>query len=410
MAVSSPRAARAIARRAPASAAVWPRALRPCLLLLLLLAAALRPPVAAAAAQVRVAPDSTLVVRGVVRGDGGATLAGARVTVESTALGVVTDDSGAFRITGLPRGAGLRVRRIGFAPRTVSAATIGESLDRRAPLVVTLQQTALALAPVVVRAAGARRYTGPLAAFERRKDAGTGGHFITADDIDRRNPYQLTDMLRMLPSMRVEDDGRGGKVVRMRSRSCDPLVWLDGMPLVGGYLDIDVLVPRSVAGIEIYSGDATVPPELRGPRGEGTCGVIAVWSRHGERSPKRGRSSAPVSAEQLAVLHDSARVYTADQVDTAAELGEGSPIAPAYPQTLKDAGVSGTAIVEFVVDTTGSVEPETFGVISSSHRLFSEAARQALAEARFTPATLAGRHVRQVVQLPVRFQATPGAP
>jgi outer membrane biosynthesis protein TonB len=64
-------------------------------------------------------------------------------------------------------------------------------------------------------------------------------------------------------------------------------------------------------------------------------------------------------------------------------------------------------IAEFVVDAEGHIEPSTLVIVSSTHPLFTAAVDSALAGALFRPATLGGRHVRQVVQLPVYF-ALPG--
>ena len=64
-------------------------------------------------------------------------------------------------------------------------------------------------------------------------------------------------------------------------------------------------------------------------------------------------------------------------------------------------------MAEFVVGTDGTVEMDTYGVVSSTHPLFTEAVRQALQGATFIPAVKDGRVVRQVVHLPFRF-APPG--
>jgi TonB family protein len=60
--------------------------------------------------------------------------------------------------------------------------------------------------------------------------------------------------------------------------------------------------------------------------------------------------------------------------------------------------------VEFVVDTAGHVEDETFGVVSSPHLLFSHAVYEAVAGATFSPARRQGRPVRQIVQMQFRFE------
>jgi TonB family protein len=153
----------------------------------------------------------------------------------------------------------------------------------------------------------------------------------------------------------------------------------------------------------VYSGVGTVPVELRGPRGEERCGVIALWSRLAEPRPRRSKAK-PVTAEQLAALVASATVYTADQVDQAAQVDAEEPLQPYFPDSLKAAKVKGHVVLEFVVDTLGHVETETIGVVLSTHPRFAESARNAVWRASFVPAVRQGRRVRQLVQLPVHFE------
>lgn len=77
--------------------------------------------------------------------------------------------------------------------------------------------------------------------------------------------------------------------------------------------------------------------------------------------------------------------------------------APRYPSMLQSQGVSGQVIGQFVVDTTGRVETNTFKVIESTHELFTQAVRQALPQMRFAPAEVGGRKVKQLVQQPFVF-------
>jgi TonB family protein len=78
---------------------------------------------------------------------------------------------------------------------------------------------------------------------------------------------------------------------------------------------------------------------------------------------------------------------------------------PKYPAALQSAGVAGSVVVEFVVDTTGKVERQSVQIVESSHPSFEEAAQAAVLGARFRPAQLAGRPVRQITQQRVRFVA-----
>jgi protein TonB len=76
---------------------------------------------------------------------------------------------------------------------------------------------------------------------------------------------------------------------------------------------------------------------------------------------------------------------------------------PRYPDILKSAGVEGNVNAQFVVDTTGRVEINTFKVLSTSHALFESAVRSALPGMRFIPAEVGGKRVRQLVQQPFVF-------
>jgi protein TonB len=75
----------------------------------------------------------------------------------------------------------------------------------------------------------------------------------------------------------------------------------------------------------------------------------------------------------------------------------------AYPASLFAARVNGTVIAEFVVDTAGHVEDGSFCIVSSTDPLFSEAVREAVRGATYTPAIRRGTPVRQVVQQPFDF-------
>lgn len=77
--------------------------------------------------------------------------------------------------------------------------------------------------------------------------------------------------------------------------------------------------------------------------------------------------------------------------------------APAYPETLRSAGISGSVRVQFVVDTTGRAELSSVRVVESSHELFTRAVLAALRQARFTPGEVSGHRVRTLVERSFRF-------
>jgi protein TonB len=80
--------------------------------------------------------------------------------------------------------------------------------------------------------------------------------------------------------------------------------------------------------------------------------------------------------------------------------GSGSP---RYPDMLRSANVEGEVLAQFVVDTTGRAEMNTFKTLKSSHDLFTNAVKSALANMRFYPAEVGGRKVKQLVQMPFVF-------
>jgi periplasmic protein TonB len=79
--------------------------------------------------------------------------------------------------------------------------------------------------------------------------------------------------------------------------------------------------------------------------------------------------------------------------------------APRYPPVLQEIGLSGRVVLQFVVDTSGHVEPASINVLESTHEGFEPPAREAVAAAVFHPARLGSRVVRQLTEQGVRFIA-----
>jgi protein TonB len=108
------------------------------------------------------------------------------------------------------------------------------------------------------------------------------------------------------------------------------------------------------------------------------------------------------AAGDVAQPSDSNVDYFWIQVQKPAAELPGNP-QPVYPDSLRKAGVTGDVVVQFVVDTAGYAELETVKVLRSTHAIFTESVRDVLPVMRFEPAELDGRKVRQLVQLPFRF-------
>jgi TonB family protein len=340
------------------------------------------------------------VVSGVVVDSSGAPVLGAQVVYGQGAAFTETDERGLFRFPGLPVGAGvISVKRLGFRPQTVDV-----QLERGVAkqLTVKLSRLAQTMTAVVVRGQhSTTKFTGRIAEFYERLEQKNGGVFITRQDIDKANPRFLTDMMRTVPGLQVRSRASQNSV-RMRQRSCAPLVWLDGIAMPAGEVDLDTFAPTSIEGVEMYLGATTVPAKYTWLRGKSNCGTILLWSRTKETYAATSAEGGSGGRADLEAMVASLTVYTADQVDSPSHADTGG-IQVAYPPTLYASKVEGAVVAEFVVDTAGRVEPETFGVVSSTHSLFTEAVATAVAHARFVPATLQGRLVRQVVQQPFSF-------
>ena len=341
-------------------------------------------------------PTETGGIVGFIADTGGMRVAGAQVSIAGVRGRAETGDDGNFRMSGVPAGSQLLIaRRIGYRPESV---TVSVRPGIIAEVAVRMRPTPQQMTPVVVDG-GAARPTGRLRAFNERRAQGLG-HYFTAADIERRHPMLVTDLLRTIPGVRINRQ-TGQSVISFREQRCQPLVWIDGSPATAGPLDPDMFTPGALAGIEVYLGVATIPAELTWMNGKSSCGVIALWTLVPE--PTGRRKERAVTAQDLANLIASLKLYTAEQVDTPAAADTANHIAQVYPDSLLRAGIAGRTVVEFTVDTTGVPDMETFGAVASTHPLFTDAVRRAVGQARFSPALLGGARVRQLVQLPISF-------
>jgi hypothetical protein len=183
-----------------------------------------------------------------------------------------TDSAGRFQLTDLPRGkTSIVARRLGFQPR-VYTVQIREGAARAfLPVVLDPMPAELDKVIVLARVAASR---GRLREFYERKSSSAGwGRFIEREEIERRHPMWMSDMLRMIPGVHVFPGHGARNVVRMRG-GCAPTLWLDGTPLRDTEID-DVVFPADVAGVEVYHS-VGMPVQFMS---YGGCGAIVVWTR-----------------------------------------------------------------------------------------------------------------------------------
>jgi TonB family protein len=77
---------------------------------------------------------------------------------------------------------------------------------------------------------------------------------------------------------------------------------------------------------------------------------------------------------------------------------------PRYPDILRQAGIEGVVVVQFIVDRDSTVMDGSVRVLSSSHALFTQAVQNAMPNMRFLAATVKGQPVRQLVQQEFEFK------
>lgn len=104
--------------------------------------------------------------------------------------------------------------------------------------------------------------------------------------------------------------------------------------------------------------------------------------------------------DPLATL-DSLPVPTVDVDVPVRYLGGGEPT---YPAALRRSGIAGEVTLQFVVNVKGRAEAGSVRVVKSTQAGFEAAAREAILRARFEPARLRGKAVRQLVQQKIRFE------
>jgi hypothetical protein len=198
---------------------------------------------------------------------------------------VTTDTSGRFVLR--PRSAGsyhLRVQSIGYKSTTTPAVAVDfadELLVR-----IVLSPDVVLLAPLEIHARSRpllREMT--MQGFEERRQLGLGVA-ITRETIERRQASAVTDLLRMVPSVRVvqRENGSSDVVIPGAARQifggqCRVQIYLDGRKYRWDATALDLISTWDVEAIEVFRSLAELPAEMADP--EARCGAIAVWTRRG---------------------------------------------------------------------------------------------------------------------------------
>lgn len=343
--------------------------------------------------------QSQVALSGVVTDSAGTPLSGARVSITGSPASALSDERGEFRLTGVaPGNVQVEARRLGFAPTTWRTQVGSEDTNGR--LKLRLAALPGTLAPVLVEA-GRAQFEGRLAGYYERLYRRSAGYFIAREEIDRKNYRTLSQLLGQVPGVNAFRYRGGAGSVRMRGRSCWPLVWLDGVPAPAAEVDLDAFPVSTLQGIELYLGSTTAPPDYTASQGLSSCGTILLWSR-GKDTEAASWPSHP--SEDLEKMAAESEIYTWDKVDAQAKVRTATGTSVQYPPSLLAAGVEGSVVAEFVIDTHGQIETGTLSIVSSTNPLFSAAVSDALDRATYTPAVKNGGEVRQLVHQRFAFR------
>jgi len=116
----------------------------------------------------------------------------------------------------------------------------------------------------------------------------------------------------------------------------------------------------------------------------------------------KGVAGGVAKGKEGGAVVQSDQPYFDFQVEKPVVPAPGS-ISPRYPDMLRQAGVEGEVLAQFVVDTTGKAEPGSLKILKSSHDMFVQSVKNALPNMKFIPAEVGGRKVKQLVQQPFTF-------
>jgi hypothetical protein len=178
-----------------------------------------------------------------------------------------------------------RVDALGF----VSVTTPTVELESQQELLVriVLSPKVILLAPLEITARSRPLITDMMMRGFNERRAKNLGFAITRDQIEARKPRHVTDLLRMVPGVRVMPGGVGSASIEIPSAGtrflggCQVKVVLDGLLFRWGATTIDDIAVDDLEAIEVFRTLAETPAEFAGP--DARCGVVAVWTKRGGR-------------------------------------------------------------------------------------------------------------------------------
>lgn len=119
-------------------------------------------------------------------------------------------------------------------------------------------------------------------------------------------------------------------------------------------------------------------------------------------TPSKGAITIPVTKPGAGFGRGISNLFNVGDLDTPPQARVRQ--APSYPYDMRRAGINGTVVVEFIINTEGDVIQTQ--IIRSSHREFEQPAMQAVAKWKFKPGRKGGRVVNVRASQLLEFNAT----
>jgi hypothetical protein len=229
--------------------------------------------------------QGAIIVFGVVRNAQGVPIQGAEVWIDGTDHRVVSNDSGEYRIDGVPSGKSkVMVRRIGFHPDS-KRLTLAPGDTKQVKFVLDGMLEELDAVLVTAREGS----NGRMQEFWARRMVGLGV-FITRSEIERLRPGQTADLFRSVLGIRIISRPEGTRLVSGRSgisasprgnsaasNACAMQYYVDGIFMTPGTFSVDEIVPVQLEAIEVFRGPSEIPARFR--QGDTGCGLVVIWTR-----------------------------------------------------------------------------------------------------------------------------------
>jgi hypothetical protein len=213
-------------------------------------------------------------VSGLVLLEGSSTTGGSRVELVGTNIVAMTNDKGEFTMRNLPSGSKvLLARHLGFGAETVPV-DLSSRQEKR--VTIKLPKFLAVMDPILVTAR--RSASLDRIGFSQRKKSGFG-YYIGPERLENMHANSVTNILRMVPGLRVSYGPDGDVVSSSRGGGSRCVQYfLDDMPyteMTPG--DIDHFVTgNEVVAVEVYQ-DTNTPPQYT--RAGLFCTTIVLWTR-----------------------------------------------------------------------------------------------------------------------------------